>query len=251
MHLREKILSWWLERRARTSSSTDVVFNAVSVLCTLDHPNASKAIWGLLHFNETERLKAVVSAIIDNADGDPFDTLQTYNSWALKDEKFWIAVLGIDNGGQALIQTALTCKEFRNHKAAASAVQTLKERSLIPSLLTGMAQHSRAYSRQQGRQNNDCWDFKTIDNFMSKIADDWRRTGEALSAVPGLVAAFASSDPEKCQADFLVLLNVLDPDWTNLEDSRECITCLKAIAHNCTDTAIQQQAHDGLERIPF
>lgn len=250
MHLREKILSWWLERRARTSPNTDVVFNAVSIMCTLDHPSTSKAIWGLLHSNETERLKAVVSAIIDNADGDPFDTLRAYNSWALKDEKIWIAVLGIDDGGQALIHAALTHKEFRIHKAAASAVQTQKERSLTPALLIGMAQHSKGYSRQQGRQNNDRWDFETIDKFMIKIADDWRRTTEALSAVPGLAAAFASSDPEKCQAAYLMLLNALNPGWTNLEESREGIICLKAIARSCTDTAIQRQAHDALERIP-
>jgi hypothetical protein len=124
MGLRQTIVIWWLERRARTSTHPHVVYHAAGILSTIDHPKASTAIWGLLHSNEMKRLTAVVAAIIDHTDGDPFETLCACNLWALKDEKIWRAIIRLGDEGGALVQKGLDHDDVNIQRAADRAVQS-------------------------------------------------------------------------------------------------------------------------------
>jgi hypothetical protein len=124
MGLRQTIVTWWLERRARTSTHPDVVYHAAGILSTIDHPKASKAIWGLLHSKEMKRLTAVVSAIIDHTDGDPLETLFAYNLWAMKDEKIWRAIIGLGEEGRSLVQNGLDHDDVNIQRAVDRAVQS-------------------------------------------------------------------------------------------------------------------------------
>jgi len=126
MGVRQTIVTWWLERRARTSPHPHVVYHAAGILSTIDHPKAAKAIWGLLHSKEMKRLTAVVSAIIDHTDGDPFETLYAYNLWALKDEKIWRAIIGRGDEGRALVQKGLDHDDINIQRAADRALQSAR-----------------------------------------------------------------------------------------------------------------------------
>jgi hypothetical protein len=243
MNIRQEIISRWLGYRAQSSRNKRIVFHAVETLSTITHPAASRVLDRLFDPGKPVQLTRLISAIIDNADGDPYAKLKNlqgfysryHNVMVLARATFWSAVLGVGKDCEPLVKSALRQADERIHSAAVEAVSAPQNPWAIPDILVSMAHRSH---------------YEMIDSYLRRIHKEWQSTSEALSAVSELVTAFASADPKYGQATYLVLLEKLNPAWVAQEDARRCIPNLVVFyGSSGIGTNTQNLAHMALNRI--